>query len=128
MRFAILCLLCAGVISCARQQENVLPYNSSYDLSATEQAALVRKADAGGGAAAARLSLYHDIFKGDAESGLHWLKRAAALGDVPSQYTLGRDLLRRGKPREARLWLARAAKAGDPDAKRVLAEERSGAR
>lgn len=84
---------------------------------------LVQKADAGDGAAAARLSLYYAIFQGDAESGLLWLKRAAALGDVPSQYNLGRELLRQGNPREARLWLARAAKAGDADARRLLAEE-----
>lgn len=123
MRLAILSLLCLAGISCARQQGKVFPYNSSYDLSATEQAALVRKADAGDGAAAARLSLYYAIFQGDAESALLWLKRAATLGDVPSQYNLGRELLRQGNPREARLWLARAAKAGDADARRVLAEE-----
>ena len=49
----------------------------------------------------------------DDEKAEKWFRRSAAIGDVPSQYALGRFLQRQGRTGDAAAWYERAGKSGN---------------
>jgi TPR repeat protein len=72
-----------------------------------------------------RLNYFYAFVEFDHKQGMDWLKKTAERGNTVSQYILGKLILldntsSLGTTADARYWLERAAKGGDPDAIRTL--------
>ena len=95
---------------------------SDLDLTQEQQKDCLAKANAGDADAAFQLYEYYEMVRLNYAEALKWLKKAADLGNLTAEYSLGyyyfHDLSLTG-PNAAKYreyWIKEAAKSGDPEA------------
>jgi TPR repeat protein len=112
-------------LSFAQPHKNSDPVsmNASLDLTVSQKARLIARANRGDNEAAARLGMYFDFVAGHHPAAYFWFRKAALNGHVKSQFNLGVRSL--GKKtfqscNEARYWFEMAKKNGKESAQKEL--------